>query len=203
MRSDFISLVGKEFGSWRVIAYDGYVNKAQRWICKCMCGIEKSVNGGSLKNGQSTNCGCLARISHRQKVSTHGMKKTRPYKQWSSMHERCKNWNKAHKERYFDRGILVCERWSSFENFWEDMKGSYQDGMTLDRIDNDSGYSPDNCRWTSSFVQARNRSTNRFYEMNGEKLCIRDWEIKFGLPKGSLYKKLNSAKSIQEAIGCH
>lgn len=200
MRSDFIDMTGMKFGHWEVLAFEGKIKKAFRWTCRCECGKVKSCNGATLRNGGSTNCGCVGRQSQREKVSTHGMKKTKAYKIWSSMHERCKNWNKEHKQRYFERGISVCEKWNDFVEFWLDMGPSYQEGMTLERIDNDSGYSPDNCRWASPFEQARNRSTNRFYTMDGETLCIRDWEYKFNLPDRSLYKALNKTDDIKEAI---
>ena len=112
----------------------------------------------------------------------HGMYKTRIYQQWASMIDRCYNENNKRYPRYGGRGLTVCEQWrSSFESFYADM-GDAPEGTTLDRIDNEKGYTPDNCRWATPQEQANNRSTNVLIEWEGKSMSIADWARHFNLP---------------------
>lgn len=122
---------------------------------------------------------------------THGMTRTRPYKIWRNMKDRCLKKEDKDYERYGARGITVCDRWvHSFENFWEDMGGSYSNDLTLDRVDNSSGYSPENCRWATQKEQANNRRGNHWVSFNGQKRTVAQWAESLGIAHPTLRRRL-------------
>jgi hypothetical protein len=151
----FDDISGKRFG--RLVAVRRVEKK---WLFACDCGGEKIINPSNVKRGLTKSCGCFNRESaaarNTRLVTTHGLTRTPEFKVWQGMHQRCNNPNDKSYKNYGGRGIAVCERWASFENFYADM-GSRPDGMSIDRINNDGDYEPNNCRWTSWDVQANNR----------------------------------------------
>lgn len=144
---------GKRYGRLTVLRQKGTTRYGvTRWRVRCDCGAEKDVLINSLVAGLTTSCGC----AHREAVTKHGMEGTRIYNVWASMLQRCRNPNHRAFHNYGGRGITVCERWYDFRNFLADM-GEAPSGMTLERVDNDRGYSPDNCIWASRSDQNRNQ----------------------------------------------
>lgn len=152
------NLTGKRFN--RLLVLDRAESDRHgktRWKVKCDCGNVKIVDRGSLLSGKTKSCGCLKREKTIQRNTTHGKSKTREHNAWSEMKDRCLNPNEKAYRHYGGRGITVCDRWKdSFENFLEDM-GLCPLGLTLERVDNDKGYSPGNCKWATWKEQAQNR----------------------------------------------
>lgn len=154
-----IDLIHKRFGKLQVLCEAGSnKHRKARWLCHCDCGENVVVLGSSLRSGNTKSCGCL----QRQSGFNHGHNSPKTgqisstYHSWCSLKQRCLNPKATGYKDYGGRGIKVCGRWLSFENFLEDM-GERPVGKTLDREDNDGNYEPDNCIWSTAKEQANNR----------------------------------------------
>lgn len=144
------------------------------WFCKCECGTEKWVIGASLTSGNTKSCGCYHSDNLVKRNKSHGMSKTSVYRIWSGIIGRTCNPDDNSYSRYGGRGISVCERWKDFENFYEDM-GDRPEGKSIDRIDNDGDYCPENCRWATDKQQTNNSSRNFLITRNGETKTLAEW----------------------------
>jgi len=130
---------------------------------------------------------------------SHGRTNTRIYHQWVNMHQRTKSTKTRNSHRYSGRGITVCERWQSFENFLEDM-GECPPDLSLDRIDNDGDYEPGNCRWATRAEQSRNRHTTIMVEYDGKTLSIQDWAERVGVPYEALRQRFQYGWTPERAL---
>lgn len=156
-RTKYFDLTGQQFGQLVVVERASEPARGPvLWKCICNCGIEKIVNSANLRNGTTNSCGCLRRLKASEKFKTHGMTSSPTYRAWSCMRTRCKNPRATNYSSYGGRGIDVCERWESFENFLQDM-GTKPNDMTLDRINVNGNYEPKNCRWATKQEQAKNK----------------------------------------------
>lgn len=206
--------IGARFGRWVVLSdaparvYKNHAKKSpsehRRWLCRCDCGTERDVAELSLRNGRSISCGCFnleasvdANVRHGE---TLGGKRSPEYKAWQAMLDRCRNPRNKRFDRYGGRGISVCERWQSFENFLADMGRRPTNGHSLDRIDNDSGYSPENCRWAVAHEQMTNRSVTHFVEIGDENVPLATLAKRHGIPANTLRFRILNGWPLQEAL---
>ncbi len=194
------SLSGQVFGRLTVIDRAESDKKGNAaWNCVCACGESRRVLAQSLRSGASQSCGCLNKEIVSQKTKKHGRSATLDYKAWHAMIQRCTNPSHGKWRRYGARGISVCERWLTFENFLEDM-GERPAGMTIDRIDNDGNYEPGNCRWASQMTQGSNRGNNHRVEIDGESMTISEASRKFCVGLATVRSRLRSGWSLEDAL---
>lgn len=200
----FINLTGRKFGRIRVVSFAGKFGNRPRsfWNCVCDCGNHKVINGGSLpcKNG-TRSCGCIGRESTSKRSRTHGMTRTPTWVSWQSIIQRCYDPKSSNYPRYGSRGIRMCERWrNSFESFLEDVGIRPSLKHSIDRINNDGNYEPENCRWSTDREQSRNRSTNKNITFNGKTQCVRAWEIEMNLKPSTIHARIKRGWSIERSI---
>lgn len=173
-----LDLAGQRFGRLvaveRLFEREGYLSST--WVCRCDCGKEARIFIGNLRNGNTKSCGCMAKDALAARSTTHGMTNSLEYSSWQAIKNRC--YNEKH-EQYIDyggRGIVMCDEWKeSFEAFYRDMGPRPSDKHSIDREDNNLGYSKDNCRWATASEQANNRRSNRLYEYNGQVKTLTQW----------------------------
>ena len=178
--------------------YGGYV-----WRCICDCGKETNVRLSDLTHGRTKSCGCLRFETLSNGANKkHGMKQTRLYNIWRNAKTRCSNSRSPYYRNYGARGISFYEPWcDNFEVFasWAFDNG-YSDNLELDRIDNEKGYSPDNCRWVTRTVNANNKRTNHLINRHGITHTIAEWSRITGVSASTIRKRLNKGLSIEEAL---
>lgn len=200
-------LTGRRFGRWTV-EHRGDSLKDKRgypittWHCRCTCGTEKDVYANALLHGKSKSCGCDKSSVQdwcRTNFTTHGHSRTRLYEIWASMKKRCLNPKSSNYKNYGARGISVCEEWLAYEAFeaWA-LNNGYDDSLSIDRINVNGGYSPDNCRWVTGVAQANNRRSSTHYEYDGQTHTVAEWSRIYSIPYGRLYKWLSKGLSFEE-----
>ena len=197
------NLSGQRFGRLLVIGLVGKTD-AQKcvWLCQCDCGVETEVVAASLKNGVTKSCGCLDRELKLKKLSTPTPQKLfrSEYSSWSSMITRCTNENRACYKRYGGRGITVCDRWRDFKKFMEDMGPKPSPSHSIDRIDNNGNYCPENCRWATNKVQANNSTKCKMITYLGKTQSIMLWCEELNLKYTTTVARLSRGMSVQAAF---
>lgn len=190
---------GIRFGMLTVVAKASPANHGHpRWLCACECGKECVVRQSQLTNRVS--CGCEARAKQIVRNTKHGMFGTVEYHCWNSMRGRCQNPQDANYKNYGGRGISVCEQWQSFEGFFADMGYRPSKEHSLDRIDNDGNYTPENCRWATRNEQGRNRRTCTFIDFDGHRKAAIDWCELLGVPYQTVMQRLSRGISFVDAV---
>ena len=203
------SLVGKTFGRLTVIKDSGERAKNGNilWECVCDCGKRRLVLGANLLNGQTKSCGCYSTDILKKVATKHGLSKvngkhTKLFRAWDAMKQRCYNKNHASYKDYGGRGIDICTEWrEDFEAFhdWSIANG-FSDDLSIDRIDNDKGYSPDNCRWVDAKTQIRNRRNTVTYNWKGSEYTLAELGELTGINKMTIKSRLNSGATLEEAL---
>jgi len=198
---NFKDITGMRFGRLEVIRYIE-TNHLRRpiWECKCDCGTIKNIDGLHLRQGTALSCGCLHREITIKRETTHGMTGSAPYNSWRGMLNRCENHNDPRYKDYGGRGITVCGEWHDFQKFWNDMKDSYTQGLTIDRIDVNGDYCPDNCKWSTQKEQANNRRNNHLLSYNGTILTLAQWADILGINYDTLRSRLKRGWSVERAL---
>lgn len=183
--SKFIDLTGQRFGRLTVLRRAENIGIYTAWECLFDCGNKKIIRGNSIKSGMTRSCGCL--YSEKKRNKKHGLSKTKLHGIWRSMKSRCYNNNTAVFKNYGGRGITVCQEWiNDFYSFWQwALANGYKEGLSIERIDNDKGYSPDNCRWATPKEQTRNRRKTLI--INGK--SIGEWSDILGVNYNILFNR--------------
>lgn len=199
------SLIGSRFGRWEVVGIGSPARfKSKKNVptcfCRCDCGTERTVLLSTLRSGRSQSCGCLNRDISRDKNSRHGGSCSDEYRIWQSMRQRVLNHKNRRHDAYSGRGITICERWNDFSLFLSDMGKRPSDQHSIDRINNDDGYHPENCRWALPKEQMRNRSVTRYVVIDGEKVPLADLAEKHGIPANTLRARILKGWDIEVAL---
>lgn len=192
----FIDLTGQRFGRLTVIRRVQNLRKgATRWECLCDCGGKCITYTSNLRRGNARSCGCLhieSAMNTGKNSATHGKTNTRLYRIWTNMKTRCYNKRNKNYEQWGKRGIYVCEEWrNNFESFYNwSISNGYGENLSIDRIDNNGPYCPENCRWSTPKEQANNTRRTRLITWNGETLSLHGWAEKLGLGIETLFYRL-------------
>lgn len=199
-------LTGQVFGRLTVLYFGGKDRrKNTMWVCGCVCGKRTLVCAGSLQSGRTRSCGCLrneAAARTLREKTTHGRSKTKEYRTWARIKVRCYNVHHNRYHRYGGRGIIMCDRWlHSFEAFFDDMGPRPGDDDSIERIDNDGPYSPENCRWATAKEQQNNRRTNLLLTHEGTTKTLAEWARHTGISALTLRSRLRLYNwSVRETL---
>lgn len=185
-----INMKGKKCGRLKVIKRvknDKY--GSAKWKCKCECGNVVNVLGQALRSGHTKSCGCLQKDKVAKREYKHGYAGTKIYNVWYSMKARCTKKKKQSYKNYGGRGIDYCEEWEDPENFinWA-LNNGYEEGLTLERIDVNGNYTPDNCTFVTRAEQNRNTTRNIIVNINNKKMTLAELARKLDLSRGTLYR---------------
>lgn len=189
-----LDLVGQKFGRLTVLERTENNKWGQsRWLCQCDCGNKTIVSGIDLNRGHTKSCGCynLELAKERLPVKrTHLLSGTHLYNVWALMKQRCFNNNDSNYDNYGGRGITVCDEWLDSENFFEwAMSTGYENGKTLDRINNNGNYEPNNCKWSTPKEQGRNKRNNIHVDLDGETYVLSELAEMYDLPYPTVWQR--------------
>ena len=201
-----VELTGKIFGRLTVIRDAGRDKRGNViWECQCSCENKtiKNVASRHLQDGGTLSCGCLAVEKSKERNLKHGMKYTRIYSIFRDMNSRCYNKNRGDYKNYGGRGIKICDEWfnkeNGFINFYNwSMKNGYDKSLTIDRINTNGNYEPNNCRWTNLEVQGNNRNNNVIVEFENERLTLTQWGRKLNINQYTLFSRYRNGKRDKE-----
>ena len=199
----FVDLTGKRYGRLTVVKrVENSKNRSSRWLCKCDCGEDRIHSAGTLNYGTVKSCGCFGKEVSRELNTTHNKSNTKLYRVWATMRGRCRSQSYSGFRHYGGRGISVCTEWEdNFQSFYDwAISAGYREGLSIDRIDTNGNYEPQNCRWVSKTTQANNKRTNVKIEYNGEVHTVAEWASIFGLNYITLWMRLKRGWDFEKAI---
>lgn len=192
-------LEGQKFGRWTVLERTDKNLKTgcTMWLCRCECGTEKAVSELSLVNGKSKSCGCL----HKDSLTSHNMSYSRIYNVWGHIKSRCTNPKHHAWKDYGGRGIALFSEWQEFENFYNwAINNGYKNNLSIDRIDVNGNYEPNNCHWVTNKEQSRNRRNNKLITYNNETHCMAEWADILNIDYQKLKQKMRKHNNFKQAI---
>ena len=197
-----INLTGKKFARLYLTGNFFLTKQGRRkWECRCDCGKTTWAVTNNLLSGKTKSCGCWNEEVKSKTHTKHGMSQSRIYRIWSNMKARCECKTNDAYSIYGGRGISVCKEWHDFETFEKLAKeNGYGEKLTIDRIDNNGNYCPENCRWATAKEQGNNTRSCRKITYKGKTKTMRGWEEEMGLSKGVIYWRLKHGWSEKEAI---
>jgi hypothetical protein len=172
----------------------------RRYECVCDCGTMRTIPATSLRTGRTKSCGCIARERIGSVSRTHGQTGTALYRIWNGMMGRCRNPKNKDYPRYGGRGIKVCERWCSFENFFADMPPRPSPRHSIGRLDNSKGYEPGNVRWETPTEQQNNLRSNHRITRNGETLTVKQWADRLGINDQTIHERIKRGWPIEKVL---
>ena len=196
-------ITGKRYGKLIAIKRVGSIGNTSLWLCQCDCGKSHTVRLSNLTSGNTKSCGCLKN----EQLLTSGSAYEKLYKSWLRMKQRCFDKNTKDYKNYGGRGITVCDEWiHDYENFrnWAYSNG-YDDTLSglkcsLDRIDVNGNYEPNNCRWVDVKVQMNNTRSNHYIVLNGEKRTVQQWSEVTGISRSTINRRINSGFNPEEIL---
>lgn len=190
----FIDLTGTVFGKLTAVSRAGSNSHGATWNCRCTCGKTMVLPSDSLRSGNTKSCGRCAHL-------THGGSRSRLYRIWRCMKARCYDPRSDSYSHYGALGVTVCAEWMDYAAFqsWANSRG-YQDGLSIDRIDNGKGYSPDNCRWATTLEQQHNLTSNVNLTARGQTMTVAEWARKVGMPYTTLWGRIKAGWPTDKAL---
>lgn len=205
MSKKYKDLTGQKFGRLLVIKMvERDKHHYVRWLCRCDCGNEKIALGNNLIRGLTLSCGCLRKEQcalNGRKNLVHGKHDTRIYRIWRNMKDRCSNPHNIGYKNYGGRGIKVCNEWKKFEPFYQwTINNGYADDLTLDRIDVNGNYCPENCRWATDIEQHNNTRANKFITAFGITLTLEQWSRKTNISPTTISRRIQRGWTTEEAL---
>lgn len=202
MQGKFEDLSGRKYNKLTVICKNGKTNGGDiKWLCKCDCGNEKTITGSKLKSGWTKSCGCMQKEWAANKFSKHKLSQTQLYKCWERMKSRCLNKNNNRYYRYGGRNIKVCSEWLDFNNFsyWA-LSNGYKEGLTIERIDVNGNYEPNNCTWITPAAQMRNTSRTVWVEYKNSKICMAEFSRMTGISVNVIRNRLKKGLTADQIV---
>lgn len=198
----FIDLTGQRFGRLVALEYVGFTNRKARFLFQCDCGNKKVIVSQRVRDGRTKSCGCQGPPSGSDTVRyRHGMAGSPEYVVWMAAKARCRVPTSQKYKDYGGRSITFCERWDDFANFIADM-GRRPAGMTIERIDNDGPYSPNNCRWATHAEQCLNQRSNVVLTYKGETKPLSVWARELNIPRSTLRHRAKLGVALEGSFKC-
>jgi hypothetical protein len=200
-----IDMTGTTLNGVLVLAQAESRQNRASWLCRCACGANFNAVGTALRLGKTKSCSHCSKLTVKKAVTKHGLVGTREYNSYNAMKARCLNPLDKRYSRYGGRGISICSRWlDSFPNFIEDMGMQPSRNHSIERVDRDKGYEPENCVWASMVEQANNRSNNNLIEIDGRTQTITQWSRETGVNRTVILRRMKKGFSgtslIQKGI---
>lgn len=198
-------ITGMKFGKLTALYISGKTKSREYiWHCVCGCGNETDVRGSSLRSGNTKSCGCYNKECEKPDHKKHGMSKTRIYKIWKNMRQRCYCEKNISYYNYGAKGIRVCDEWNSdngFINFYNwSINNGYDENLTIDRIDCSGNYTSENCRWITNMEQQSNKTNNHYINYNGKTYTLSQLAREFNIKHQTLEKRLKRGWDLNDAL---